>query len=1009
MINNYSLRFASFILALSVLIFPALGHAQFRVFATEISNQFEVVDPAFVMDADMGTKAIIEAYSGTILGTGAFSGNLELRFPLPIAENTTSFIKLDADDPILAPLLGGNLSPLLSEISGDPLLGKQNFSVTAKSGNTTVLSGQSSIASDFENSSLNVVIDKNQDFFLALTPQSLYDRIGLQNNVGSLLGIDVTRELGVYEAFYALQNSQESSPSFTSYKGENLTSDLLSELGTGVTAPELAIDGDNSTSSSLGLGVLDFSASIEQHFYFESSTHANDTYYVRLQVEPALFNVGITHHIDFTAHNGIDVSESDLVLSQLLSSIDSDTLQNGEAVTIAISPTTPTNRLTVRLSSLMGIILPHQMRIFEVFKAPAEPIIDAESENSHICAGASATLTARNPQADTAQMRWYDSETGGTLLATLNSGEAFNSPSLNADTTFYVAAGDEGSSEESPRVAVMVNVSDIPVADDIIVRGNENAICSSSNINLVPSSPIEGTFNWFLDADATLPIMDTTSLGEATFQIGNEGGLTVSGLDEANSPTTFYVALTQAAAGCQNMPGNLKPVTVSVVDSNLAFSIDSDIDLVTEDLLNLLGVGASKAITGTLSGDVASGDTIDLMINGTNYGATLNDDLEFNVMVDGIDLIMDADSSIETSIDTGSCSLTSKLQVSLPALPVTDLLQIFCASDSPTVADLQVDTDGILFFESLESDIILDADTPLVDGNVYFAGMLNVPNSILARVAITVELIEVPSPTTDSGTQVFCVGTSPTLADLRINESNVRFYDQPSEGSELDPATPLMDDSTYYVAQIEGDCESTSRFAIAVAFVENEPIGLDGTFENVCLLRPYTYTTESNKQNYLWSVDGGTIIDGGLDSDPFVTVSWDSLADTSIRVSYTDSLSCIPEKSVSVDVASVNCGEIMSDEFCLFVYNEFTPNNDGFNDFFEVRCIENYISSLRVFNRNGNQVYEAQNYRNDWDGIANVSGTLNTGDHLPSGTYYYVINLPELNRELVGWLQLARQ
>jgi len=98
----------------------------------------------------------------------------------------------------------------------------------------------------------------------------------------------------------------------------------------------------------------------------------------------------------------------------------------------------------------------------------------------------------------------------------------------------------------------------------------------------------------------------------------------------------------------------------------------------------------------------------------------------------------------------------------------------------------------------------------------------------------------------------------------------------------------------------------------------------------------------------------------------------------------------------------------LDEEFCLRVYNEFSPNNDGFNDFFEIECIEDYSNTIEVFNRNGNTVFKAVDYRNTWDGIANVNGILNKGDHLPSGTYYYVINIPELDRNLVGWLQLAR-
>jgi gliding motility-associated-like protein len=61
--------------------------------------------------------------------------------------------------------------------------------------------------------------------------------------------------------------------------------------------------------------------------------------------------------------------------------------------------------------------------------------------------------------------------------------------------------------------------------------------------------------------------------------------------------------------------------------------------------------------------------------------------------------------------------------------------------------------------------------------------------------------------------------------------------------------------------------------------------------------------------------------------------------------------------------------------------NVFTPNNDGFNDFFEIKNVEKYPDSdLKIFNRWGNLVYQYVGYRNDWD-----------GRDAPDGTYYYLL------------------
>ena len=67
--------------------------------------------------------------------------------------------------------------------------------------------------------------------------------------------------------------------------------------------------------------------------------------------------------------------------------------------------------------------------------------------------------------------------------------------------------------------------------------------------------------------------------------------------------------------------------------------------------------------------------------------------------------------------------------------------------------------------------------------------------------------------------------------------------------------------------------------------------------------------------------------------------------------------------------------------------NIFTPNNDGVNDQFEVPCVsEQNPAYLVVYNRWGDEVYQSDNYTNQWDGT-------HVGVALPDGTYFYVLQL----------------
>jgi gliding motility-associated-like protein/uncharacterized repeat protein (TIGR01451 family) len=115
------------------------------------------------------------------------------------------------------------------------------------------------------------------------------------------------------------------------------------------------------------------------------------------------------------------------------------------------------------------------------------------------------------------------------------------------------------------------------------------------------------------------------------------------------------------------------------------------------------------------------------------------------------------------------------------------------------------------------------------------------------------------------------------------------------------------------------------------------------------------------------------------------------------------------EISTPLDVdASNNSASASVEPICLTVYNEFTPNNDGANDLFRIDCIESYPNNeLRVYNRYGSLVYSKVHYENDWDGTANVSGVVNRGDMLPTGTYFYVITIGD-GTVKKGWLSIMR-
>jgi hypothetical protein len=87
-----------------------------------------------------------------------------------------------------------------------------------------------------------------------------------------------------------------------------------------------------------------------------------------------------------------------------------------------------------------------------------------------------------------------------------------------------------------------------------------------------------------------------------------------------------------------------------------------------------------------------------------------------------------------------------------------------------------------------------------------------------ARVAVTVTVNTIATPTTTDATQELCAFSSPVIEDLQVNEANVVFYTAATGGSPLAEGTVLTNGTTYYAAiqDTATGCESPLRLAITV-------------------------------------------------------------------------------------------------------------------------------------------------------------------------------------------------
>ncbi|WP_298144536.1 gliding motility-associated C-terminal domain-containing protein [Flavobacterium sp.] len=97
------------------------------------------------------------------------------------------------------------------------------------------------------------------------------------------------------------------------------------------------------------------------------------------------------------------------------------------------------------------------------------------------------------------------------------------------------------------------------------------------------------------------------------------------------------------------------------------------------------------------------------------------------------------------------------------------------------------------------------------------------------------------------------------------------------------------------------------------------------------------------------------------------------------------------ETTIPVTVNTVSCN--------VQIPKGISPNGDGANDSFDLSQFN--VARLEVFNRYGLKVFSANNYIDQWNGQSDQ------GHDLPTGTYFYLIDL-DSGESKTGWVYINR-
>lgn len=173
---------------------------------------------------------------------------------------------------------------------------------------------------------------------------------------------------------------------------------------------------------------------------------------------------------------------------------------------------------------------------------------------------------------------------------------------------------------------------------------------------------------------------------------------------------------------------------------------------------------------------------------------------------------------IHWTYDDGNGNISAQNQnvtVTATALPTTNSpQQIFCASSHPTISNLQITGQNIKWYDATGN--ILPVTTALVSGQTYYASQ-TINGCESSTIAIQATITETPKPAGNSA-QDFCASSNPTLANLIVTGTALKFYD--AAGNVLPITTPLIHGVTYFVTQTLNNCES-DKLPISVTLSTN--------------------------------------------------------------------------------------------------------------------------------------------------------------------------------------------
>jgi gliding motility-associated-like protein len=224
---------------------------------------------------------------------------------------------------------------------------------------------------------------------------------------------------------------------------------------------------------------------------------------------------------------------------------------------------------------------------------------------------------------------------------------------------------------------------------------------------------------------------------------------------------------------------------------------------------------------------------------------------------------------------------------------------------------------------------------------------------------------------------VVCPGTN-FVGKIQSNATSYNWA--PTIGlSDAAVSNPLISSSTnitYVITATSGPCAASDTLNIRIREMPRADAGQD-----IVVIAGDQVQLSASATPGIYSWTPAAQADDPHKLNPRIKTS----VTTTYRLDVTSNDGCTASDEVTVTVVP----------YCVKPMEAFSPNGDGINDLWLITtgsCLQK--ASAQVFNRYGSKVYEAADYRNNWNGTY-------YGKPLPDGTYYYVLSFKLINGKTV--------